>query len=232
MKIRSLLIALVMYGICVSASASQFPIPGARSKTASFYGDSITYRSAWNCNGALSGPDCEALKIDASFPTHIPYFFDHPSALIVVDGQGGTTCTPYGSDPGLTARLHDNGEGFVGVLIGINDVNSLNISIPQTVACIESAWSKIYANGAFPVAMTYPPFGGTVWSVSATVAEQRRVALNSAIRQAVNQFYSTYGKRVLLIDFGHAYDPTPGLLTFDGVHPNQYGAEILGGFFP
>lgn len=220
-----------------SASASLPPPPDPVDIYFSAYGDSLVYRSGWNCDG-LPASECDDLRADSSFVSYPPFYRPrHPYYyyLVQFDGVGGSTCLPRTGDVGLLARLQNPG-GYTGVLIGINDVNSAGQSVASTVACLKSAWTKIADQlGGIPVAATYPPFARSIWSgVSDAVALQRRAALNAAIVQAVTDFNATrsvHRARLVRFDLLTAYDPTVGVDTFDGVHPNPNGAELMGHLF-
>lgn len=215
--------------------------------TVSFYGDSFVYRSAWQCNGlGLTPQQCEELKADSSFATHVPYPYDYIAIpafdLVTVDGRGGSTCLPRTSDAGLISRLYDSGEQRIAVLIGINDMNLANRSVAETVNCIKSVWSVIADQfDAYPVAITYPPIDATttVWSsaggVSGQVAAQNRIALNNAIVVAANDFNAARlpgQKLVHVASFSNAYSPEPMYgSTTDGVHPTPTGALTLARYF-
>jgi lysophospholipase L1-like esterase len=212
------------------------PPPDPAPITFSVYGDSLVYRSGWDCGG-LPTEQCDALKADASFVSYPPTQSTREYRLVTFDGRGGSTCLPRTGDVGLLARIIPTDQRFVAILIGINDVNSVGTSVADTVACLTSAWAKI-ANqlGRIPVAITYPSFSRSIWSgVSDSVAFQRRAALNAAIVQAAFDFNinQPFARRVRVLRFDRLtdYDPTPGLDTFDGVHPNPDGAAVLGHAF-
>lgn len=207
----------------------------------SVYGDSLVYRSNWNCGGGMTTTECDDLRADSSFASYPPFFRPWKPVeynLHTFDGIGGSTCLPRTGDVGLLARLHDDNEAYVAVLIGINDVNLGGRSVADTVACLQSAWAKIADQlGATPIAITYPPFSRSIWTQWGTtdaMALQNRSALNSAIVQAVTTFNATRTVRrakLVRLDTLSSYDPAVGVDTFDGVHPNPDGAALMGHSF-
>lgn len=208
----------------------------AQVATISVYGDSFVYRSNWNCDGlGLTVAQCNDLKADSSFVTYMeqPYSWNTTPWIDVVgmDGRGGSSCLPHGSDPGLAARLDYQGETFVGVMIGINDVNLYGTSVAATVTCLKQVWTVIAEDfGARPIAFRYPEISGTVWPVSVSTAQANRQALNAAIITAASEFNNGrpwYQQVVLASVPGH--DPTTN--TSDGVHPNPDGALLFAKYF-
>lgn len=209
--------------------------------TISVYGDSFVYRSAWHCDGMeLTTAQCNDLKADSSFVSYIeyPYAWTPTPWMTVVttNGVGGSTCLPRTGDPGLANRLSYAGETYVGVMIGINDVNLAGTSIADTVECLKDVWAIISDDyGATPIVFSYPPFSGSVWDASgvdATLAEQNRVALNAAIATAVGAFNSGRPAgpgRARLALMPNYTDPTP--YTSDGVHLNPAGASLYTKWF-
>jgi hypothetical protein len=215
-----------------SPPPSPLPPPGIGF---SVYGDSLVYRSGWDCGGGMTATECDDLRADASFVSHPPARSRYTYNLHTFDGVGGSTCLPRSGDPGLLARLHWSHDDYVAVLIGINDVNSAGRSVADTAACLEAAWTRIAdVMGATPVAITYPPFSRSIWGISDAAALQNRAALNAAIVQAVTHFNRSRTVRpakLVRFDRVYGYDPTSGVDTFDGVHPNPDGAELLGPAF-
>ena len=216
-------------------------------------GDSMVYRSGWNCSDAgiditTQPAQCLDLRLDSSFVSHLayPYAWSTTPVFNVVGmhGVGGSTCAQraaepgQAADPGLLRRLRGLdgssysylGESKVAVLIGINDVNG-GRTIAETITCLKSGWAYI-ANTlkATPVVLTYPPISANTQVWGPTVpASANASALNLAIMNAVTQFNAsqrTYGgKEADLIGLGNAYNPSSH--TTDGVHPNPEGALTI-----
>jgi hypothetical protein len=240
---------------CILASAMLVAAPAAQAFwSISVVGDSLVYRSGWNCSDAginiITDPAaCMALRMDSSFVSYLPYPYSWNTEPVFdvagMNGVGGSTCfrraaaPGQAADPGLLRRLRGlDGSGFqyageskVAVLIGINDVNGHGKSIAQTVSCLRTGWSYI-ANSlkATPVVLTYPPVstGTAVWGIGPQAASNA-TALNLAIQSAVHEFNASQlaygGKQADLVTLGNAYNPATH--TTDGVHPNPAGAEVI-----
>lgn len=222
----------VLYLLLLIAFTSQ--VHAQTPPTIEFYGDSITYRSAWNCEGQnLTPAQCTQLKHDASYPNWIKDPYANGSNLwnvLNVDGVSGSTCTPRPteSDPGLLARLTNHNAQYVAILHGINDVNLQVKTIPQTVSCLVSAWTVIAEQWHVkPIAVLYPPIQttNTVWAFAGTdgpTSASNLTALNSAILTAANTFNVNHptSQQIKVIQlYSGSY--------FDGVHPNPDGALMM-----
>ena len=214
--------------------------------TISFYGDSFTYRSGWNCDGlGMTSEQCAAYRADSSFVSYVAHPYSWTTTpvfdVVAVDGVGGSTCLGASNNPQpLSDRLQDRNEAAIAVMIGINDVNLGGRTVQETVSCIVSVWTTIAdVYGATPIAVTYPPIDPSAvtwegWETSGTEAAQNAVALNQAIIGAANAFNQDRGPGetyVQVVNFGNAYSPAPGGYTIDGAHPNPTGALQLARFF-
>jgi hypothetical protein len=226
---------IVLWALLLFAGAAHAIDP----PTISVYGDSFVYRSTWQCDGlSLTQTQCDDLKADSSFVSYIEYPYSWTPTpwmtVVNIDGVGASTCLPRTGDPGVANRLSYAGERYIGIMIGINDVNLAGTSITDTVECLKDAWAIISDDyGATPIAFRYPKFSGTVWSITPTIAEQNRVALNSAISTAVSQFNASRpaGPRQAVLALIPNYtDATPYTYS-DGVHLNPNGASLYTKFF-
>lgn len=237
-----------MRSIFLSVALVLSPAAGAASLgSISFYGDSMTYRSDWDCSGVATAPqECLSIKQQGSYPSYVTYPYPETVTpifdVVTVNGRSGSTCHPRPAqgDPGLIPRLSYNGEDRIAVMMGINDVNLAGKSIEETVACLKAAWTIIAdIFGAEPVAVTYPSIDPltTVWLAAGTsgvTAVANRAQLNSAIYTAITEFNSTRQpgqKRVYHASMpDYSAHPDYGN-TYDGVHPTPQGARSMGRFF-
>lgn len=227
---RSVLFALILL----------LSVPCAAAPKISFYGDSFVFRSGWDCAGlSLTPAQCNDLKVDSSFTSHVAYPYSYtPSPafdVVSVNGIGGSTCIPRPSagDPGILARLSNDGASLVGIMIGFNDVIGAGQPVSDTVACISSVWTKIADDyNATPVILGYPSIDPLM---TGAVAEARIRELNSALMSAVAVFNNgrlSGQKQVKFVRFEGHYNPAPTAgNTTDGFHPTPQGATTLARFF-
>ncbi|WP_312344250.1 SGNH/GDSL hydrolase family protein [Stenotrophomonas acidaminiphila] len=217
-----------------------FSVPCVAAPKVSFYGDSFVFRSGWDCAGlSLTPAQCNDLKIDSSFTSHVAFPYSYtPSAafdVIGVNGIGGSTCIPRPAvgDPGILARLSNDGASLVGIMIGFNDVIGAGQSVSDTVACISAVWTKIADDyNATPVIIGYPSIDPLM---TGAVAEARIKELNSALSTAVHAFNNSRSsgqKYAQFVNFQGHYNPAPAAgNTTDGFHPTPQGALTLARLF-
>lgn len=243
-----------MHKIIISALAGLLLAPGAMAQTVSsvsVIGDSLVFRSGWECAGVEPDPaECTNLKVDSSFASHLAYPYPYTPTpvfdLVDTQGIGGSTCFRRAGDEGLLRRLRGfpsggvpayeyEGEARIMVLMGINDVNGHGKSAAQTATCLKTGWSYIANSlGAKPVVLLYPPMNGSAWGgLTPAQANSNRLSLNFAIRNAVNEFNATQlanGKpqAEIITSMENLYNPSTA--TFDGVHPNPTGATTIAQF--
>lgn len=229
--------------------AALLPIAAASAQeptSISVVGDSFVFRSGWDCAGTgLDPAGCLDLRVDSSFASHLAYPYSwttEPEFNVVgMHGVGGSTCFRRTGDEGLFRRLRGlsgtytySGEDKVAVMIGINDVLGYNKSAAETATCLKQSWAVIAnVHNATPVAFTYPPISASIWGgKTVEQAQAARSDLNSAIRDAVNEFNAAQrllGKNeVELIVLDNTYSPSTA--TSDGVHPNPTGAQTVAQF--
>lgn len=189
-------------------------------ETTAAIGDSITLRTGL-CLPDDTFQSCDLANRDQKENSYVTYL---PN-VIINGGRGADTCTeqvaytngPWiGQKRGLIGRLNtiiDARPTQVSVLIGINDINSYNISIADVVSCIEEVWNRISIAGIEPIAMTYAQMDDSILHSSKE--------LNSSIRSAAIR------NGIRLVDAENIPGYTYQHQTIDGLHPNSVGAKMI-----